>query len=177
MILCIFSKFIRLDVLFCTHLATISHISNFHYEFYRQIAIPHKSYRVILCRSSKFIRPDVLFRTYLAPISHVSNFHYKFHNQIVTPKSFRVILCMFSKFIRSGVLFCTHRISHISRTFQTFTMSFTIKLLPLLGHLEWFCICLVSLLGWMFYFACISHTSRRHLTRFKLSLLVSKATR
>ena len=87
-------------------------------------------------------------------ILHISNFHYEFHNQIATvPKPVRVILCMFSKFIRflyfishTSRTYLTH-ILHSSRTFQTFTMSFTIKLLPFIIHLEWFYVCLVSLLG------------------------------
>ena len=47
------------------------------------------------------------------------------------------------------VLSCTHlaTIAHLSRTFQTFTMSFTIKLLPLLTYLECFCACLLNLLS------------------------------
>ena len=73
-ILCVFSKFIRL-------LCFISHISKFHYELQNKIATLPKSFRAILCMFSKFIR--LLYFT-----SHTSKFQYEFQNFSMSFKIF-----------------------------------------------------------------------------------------
>ena len=54
-------------------------------------------------------------------------------------------------------------ISHVSRTFQTFTIYFKINLVHLLIHLELFFACLVTLLGPHALSRIISHVSRTYL--------------
>ena len=171
MILCMFIKFIK-PLCFILHasrnyLAPISHVSNFHYGFYNQIATPYNLFRVILCMFIKFIKPlcfiSHVFRNYLAHISQLS----------------RTYLAQLSRTHLATISHTSRNyLSHLSRTFQTFTLSFTIKLLPLLSYLKWFCACLLSLLKPLCFISYTFHTYLAriwHILEVVLCLLISSS--